>query len=183
MIMQIITLTYEDCAKDMRRAIEYEGHKSGNYDALRAIVNDRAKLLEFWQDAVDDINNILDKVIARITDTTVHIDYGGSDEEDMDFGVNTVGNNCVKSDEEDLNFGLNTVGNNYVKSDSYTFSLNVHNSASSVLLKNTMQRRVVSTMMIMWLRVVSPELLTKYQNEEQRCDSQLTRLAYFREMP
>lgn len=183
MNMQIITLTYEDCAKDMRRAIEYEGHKSGNYDALRAIVNDREKLLEFWQDAVDDINNVLDKVIVHITDTTVYIDYNGSEEEDIDFGSDTVGSNCVKSEEEGFDFGLNTVGSNCVKSDSYTFSLNVHNSASSVLLKNTMQRRVVSTMMIMWLRVVSPELLTKYQNEEQRCDSQLTRLAYFREMP
>ena len=162
--MQTITLTYEDCAVDMRRAIEYEGHKSGNYDALRAIVNDRAKLLEFWQDAIDDINNILDKVILHITDTTAYSDNGEGDEDDLEFGMNvTDGDN----------------GN----SDSYTFTLNVHNSATPVLLKNTMQRRVVATMMIMWLRIVSPDLLTKYQNEEQRCDNQLTRLAYFREMP
>lgn len=162
--MQTITLTYEDCAKDMRRAIEYEGHKSGNYDALRAIVNDRAKLLEFWQDAVDDINNILDKVVVHITDTTAYSDDGESDEDDLDFGVNV----------------MNSVGAN---SDSYTFTLNIHNSATSVLLAKTMQRRVVATMMIMWLRIVSPDLLAKYQNEEQRCDRQLTRLAYFREMP
>ena len=163
MIMQTITLTYEDCAEDMRRAIEYEGHKSGNYDALRAIVNDRAKLLEFWQDAVDDINNILDKVIVGITDTTARSNEG---DEGLEFGLNV-----MDSDSDS------------VKSDSYTFTLNVHNSATPVLLKNTMQRRVVATMMIMWLRIVSPELLTKYQNEEQRCDKQLTKLAYFREMP
>ena len=162
--MQTITLTYEDCAKDMRRAIEYEGHKSGNYDALRAIVNDRAQLLEFWQDAISDINNILDKVVLHITDTTA---YSDGDE----------------GDEDDLEFGLNVTDGDNGNSDSYTFTLNVHNSATPVLLKNTMQRRVVATMMIMWLRIVSPELLTKYQNEEQRCDSQLTRLAYFREMP
>jgi len=162
--MQTITLTYEDCAKDMRRAIEYEGHKSGNYDALRAIVNDRAQLLGFWQDAIDDINNTLDKVVAHITDTTAYIDGDDNDEDNLEFGVNV-------SDD----------GN--VKSDSYTFTLNVRNSATPVLLKNTMQRRVVATMMIMWLRIVSPELLNKYQNEEQRCDNQLTKLAYFREMP
>lgn len=162
--MQTITLTYEGCAEDMRRAIEYEGHKSGNYDALRAIVNDRAKLLEFWQDAIDDINNILDKVVIHITDTTAYSDGGDSDDDDLDFG-------------------LNVTGGDNGKSDSYTFTLNVHNSATPVLLKNTMQRRVVVTMMIMWLRIVSPELLAKYQNEEQRCDSQLTRLVYFREMP
>lgn len=162
--MQTITLTYEDCAKDMRRAIEYEGHKSGNYDALRAIVNDRAKLLEFWQDAVDDLNNILDKVVVHITDTTAYSDDGESDEDDLDFGVNVMDS-----------------GN--VKSDSYTFTLNVHNSATPVLLAKTIQRRVVVTMMIMWLRIVSPELLAKYQTEEQRCTDQLTRLAYFREMP
>jgi hypothetical protein len=162
--MQTITLTYEDCAVDMRRAIEYEGHKSGNYDALRAIVNDRAKLLEFWQDAIDDINNILDKVVVRITDTTAYSDDADSGEEDLEFGVNVIG------------------GDN-VKSDSYAFTLNVRNSATPVLLKNTMQRRVVATMMIMWLRIVSPELLAKYQNEEQRCDNQLTKLVYFREMP
>ena len=162
--MQTITLTYEDCAVDMRRAIEYEGHKSGNYDALRAIVNDRAQLLGFWQDAIDDINNTLDKVVAHITDTTAYIDGDDNDEDNLEFGVNV-------SDD----------GN--VKSDSYTFTLNVRNSATPVLLKNTMQRRVVATMMIMWLRIVSPELLNKYQNEEQRCDNQLTKLAYFREMP
>ena len=162
--MQTITLTYEECAVDMRRAIEYEGHKSGNYDALRAIVNDRARLLEFWQDAIDDINNILNKVVVHITDNTVYSDGGESDEDNLEFGVNV------------------TDGGN-AKSDSYTFTLNVHNSATPVLLKSTMQRRVVATMMIMWLRIVSPELLTKYQNEEQRCDNQLTRLAYFREMP
>lgn len=162
--MQTITLTYEDCAEDMRRAIEYEGHKSGNYDALRAIVNDRAQLLVFWQDAIDDINNILDKAIIHITDTTAYSDGDEDNEDNLEFGVNV------------------TDGGN-VKSDSYTFTLNVHNSATQVLLKNTMQRRVVATMMIMWLRIVSPELLTKYQNEEQRCDNQLTKLAYFREMP
>lgn len=164
MNMQTITLTYEDCALDMRRAIEYEGHKSGNYDALRAIVNDRAKLLEFWQDAVDDINNILDKVIVRITDTTAYSEDGESDDEDLDFG-------------------LNVMDGDNAKSDSYTITLDIHNSATPVLLKKTVQRRVVATMMIMWLRIVSPELLTKYQNEEQRCDNQLSRLAYFREMP
>lgn len=162
--MQTITLTYEDCAKDMRRAIEYEGHKSGNYDALRAIVNDRARLLEFWQDAIDDINNILDKVVVHITDTTAYSDVDESDDEDLDFGLNVTDSDS---------------GN----SDSYTFTLDVHNSATPVLLKSTMQRRVVATMMIMWLRIVSPELLTKYQNEEQRCDIQLTKMAYFREMP
>lgn len=162
--MQTITLTYEDCAKDMRRAIEYEGHKSGNYDALRAIVNDRAQLLEFWQDAITDINNILDKVVVSLTDTTAYSDVNESDEEDLDFGLNVTDSDS---------------GN----SDSYTFTLNVHNSATPMLLKSTMQRRVVATMMIMWLKIVSPELLTKYQNEEQRCDNQLTRLAYFREMP
>ena len=162
--MQTITLTYEDCAKDMRRAIEYEGHKSGNYDALRAIVNDRAQLLGFWQDAIDDINNTLDKVVVHITDTTAYIDGDDNDDDNLEFGVNVTDS-----------------GNG--QSDSYTFTLNVHNSATPVLLKNTMQRRVVVTMMIMWLRIVSPELLNKYQNEEQRCDNQLTRLAYFREMP
>lgn len=162
--MQTITLTYEDCAKDMRRAIEYEGHKSGNYDALRAIVNDRAQLLEFWQDAITDINNILDKVVVSINDTTSYSDVNESDEEDLDFGLNVTDSDS---------------GN----SDSYTFTLDVHNSATPVLLKSTMQRRVVVTMMIMWLRIVSPELLTKYQNEEQRCDIQLTKMAYFREMP
>lgn len=162
--MQTITLTYEDCAKDMRRAIEYEGHKSGNYDALRAIVNDRAQLLGFWQDAIADINNILDKVIVHVTDTTAYSDDGENDGEDLDFGLNVMDSGS---------------GN----SDSYTFTLNVHNSATPVLLKDTMKRRVVSTMMIMWLRIVSPELLAKYQNEEQRCDNQLTKLAYFREMP
>ena len=162
--MQTITLTYEDCAKDMRRAIEYEGHKSGNYDALRAIVNDRAQLLGFWQDAVGDINNILDKVIVHIADTTAYSDD-------------------VDGDDEDLEFGLNVMGSGSGNSDSYTFTLNVHNSATPVLLKNTMQRRVVATMMIMWLRIVSPDLLSKYQTEEQRCDIQLTKLAYFREMP
>ena len=164
--MQTITLTYEDCAEDMRRAIEYEGHKSGNYDALRAIVNDRVKLLEFWQDAIDDINNILDKVVIHITDNTAYSNDGDED-----------------GDEDNLEFGVNVTDSDNVKSDSYTFTLNVRNSATPVLLKNTMQRRVVATMMIMWLRIVSPELLTKYQNEEQRCDNQLTKLAYFREMP
>lgn len=164
MTMQNITLTYEDCAEDMRRAIEYEGHKSGNYDALRAIVNDRAQLLGFWQDAVDDINNILDKVIVSITDTTASSDDNGIYDDDLEFGANDMGSDNVKSD-------------------SYTFTLDIHNSATPVLLTKTMQRRVVSTMMIMWLRIVSPELLAKYQNEEQRCDNQLTKLAYFREMP
>lgn len=163
--MQTITLTYEDCAKDMRLAIEYEGHKSGNYDALRAIVNDRAQLLGFWQDAITDINNTLDKVIIHITDTTAYSDGVDND------------------DEDNLEFGMNVTGSGDVKSDSYTFTLNVHNSATPVLLKDTMQRRVVATMMIMWLRIVSPELLAKYQNEEQRCDSQLAKLVYFREMP
>ena len=162
--MQTITLTYEDCAKDMRRAIEYEGHKSGNYDALRAIVNDRAQLLGFWQDAVEDINNILDKVVVHITDTTAYSDDGGSDDDNLDFGANVTDSDGAKSD-------------------SYTLTLDVHNSATPVLLSKTIQRRVVATMMIMWLRIVSPDLLAKYQNEEQRCDSQLTRLAYFREMP
>lgn len=162
--MQTITLTYEECAVEMRRAIEYEGHKSGNYDALRAIVNDRAQLLGFWQDAIADINNILDKVIVHVTDTTAYSDDGENDGEDLDFGLNVMDSGS---------------GN----SDSYTFTLNVHNSATPVLLKDTMKRRVVSTMMIMWLRIVSPELLAKYQNEEQRCDNQLTKLAYFREMP
>lgn len=162
--MQTITLTYENCAEDMRRAIEYEGHKSGNYDALRAIVNDRVKLLEFWQDAIDDINNILDKVVVHITDTSAYSSDGESDEDDLDFGVNV-------TDSDNAN------------SDSYTFTLNVHNSATPVLLTKTMQRRVVATMMIMWLRIVSPELLAKYQTEEQRCTDQLSRLAYFREMP
>lgn len=162
--MQTITLTYEECAVEMRRAIEYEGHKSGNYDALRAIVNDRAQLLGFWQDAITDINNILDKVIVHITDTTAYSDDG-------------------ESDGEDLEFGLNVMDSGSGNSDSYTFTLNVHNSATPVLLKDTMKRRVVSTMMIMWLRIVSPELLAKYQNEEQRCDNQLTKLVYFREMP
>lgn len=162
--MQTITLTYEECAVEMRRAIEYEGHKSGNYDVLRAIVNDRAQLLGFWQDAIADINNILDKVIVHVTDTTAYSDDGENDGEDLDFGLNVMDSGS---------------GN----SDSYTFTLNVHNSATPVLLKDTMKRRVVSTMMIMWLRIVSPELLAKYQNEEQRCDNQLTKLAYFREMP
>lgn len=162
--MQTITLTYEECAVEMRRATEYEGHKSGNYDALRAIVNDRAQLLGFWQDAIADINNILDKVIVHVTDTTAYSDDGENDGEDLDFGLNVMDSGS---------------GN----SDSYTFTLNVHNSATPVLLKDTMKRRVVSTMMIMWLRIVSPELLAKYQNEEQRCDNQLTKLAYFREMP
>ena len=162
--MQTITLTYEECANDMRRTIEYEGHKSGNYDALRAIVNDRAQLLGFWQDAIADINTILDKVIVHVTDTTAYSDDGEDDGEDLDFGLNVMDSGS---------------GN----SDSYTFTLNVHNSATPVLLKDTMKRRVVSTMMIMWLRIVSPELLAKYQNEEQRCDNQLTKLVYFREMP
>ena len=163
--MQTITLTYEDCAEDMRRAIEYEGHKSGNYDALRAIVNDRSQLLGFWQDAITDINNILDKVIVHVTDTTAYSDDAESGDEDLDFGLNIMD------------------GGGSGKSDSYTFTLNVRNSATPVLLKDTMQRRVVATMMVMWLRIVSPDLLTKFQNEEQRCDNQLTALAYFREMP
>lgn len=162
--MQTITLTYEECAVEMRRAIEYEGHKSGNYDVLRAIVNDRAQLLGFWQDAIADINNILDKVIVHVTDTTAYSDDG-------------------ENDGEDLEFGLNVMDSGSGNSDSYTFTLNVHNSATPVLLKDTMKRRVVSTMMIMWLRIVSPELLAKYQNKEQRCDNQLTKLVYFREMP
>lgn len=160
-----ITITYSECSTDMMRTAEYEGRKNGTYDTLRAVKNDKNQLLQFWQDGVTELNNILDKVIVKFGVVS------GDEAED---------NIC----DRDLQPGINIIEDDVAEDIDQTavFTLNVNNDGLPILRK-TMQRFVVSMMLAMWFRIVSPETFAKYENDEALCRKQLTELAYYREMP
>jgi len=191
--MFTITITYSEVITDVMRTLEYEGQKNGVFDKVRAIAHDRDQLRIFWQDAVANVSNVLDRVISRCTTTAysntnvddigadgfcdINLHGGMYDEEDycdidLPAGVND-------ADHLDGTYGIDVEDIN----EQVVIDLTVANDTAPIQLRLAIMRDMVSHIIVQWLRIVLPEFVQKYQSDEQVAHEQLSRMAYFREMP
>jgi len=166
-----LVITYSEVAKQVRRTLEYEGKKNGAFDQVRAIEQDKEKLLQYWHDGLTEVNNLLDRVIVRFATKELVED---DDEVDCDVDLSAGMHEDTDEDEEDYFAEIDEAA--YI-------TLSSNNDGVKPLLRKAILKVLETHIVSRWLSIVSPDMLVKYDGRMAEELDRLQRLAYYREMP